>query len=109
MSLRTGHTLVEVLVALTLVATASLGAAATVTRATAWRTQARRHLERLDDVRLTAAALRAAGCATDDPALPVVLHRVTIDRMRAGALAIVTIAAPGPPGNVVVTHTTFCP
>jgi Tfp pilus assembly protein PilV len=102
---RTAHSLVEVLVALTIVALGALGAAASITHAMRWARSARVHIERVDDLRVAIAALRATDCAADSVALPVLLHPVVVDASPVGALRIATVAA----GGAAVTHTRYCP
>jgi type II secretory pathway component PulJ len=105
MTLRRGHSLVEALVALTLVAVAALGAAASVTSALRWHRVAVATTQRGDDLRLTLAALQAAGCTGDSVPAPVTMHAVSVTQDRTTVLWRSTLQS----GTAVVTDTRYCP
>lgn len=105
MRYRLGHSLVEVLVALTLVAVGALGAAASVTNALRFAHLAREQTERVDDLRVAIEALRDAGCASDSLSLPVLLHPLSQSASTHGAMRVDALVS----GRASVTHTRYCP
>jgi prepilin-type N-terminal cleavage/methylation domain-containing protein len=104
-----GHTLVEVIVALALVSLALVGAAATVARATAWRTAARLRVDQIDDLRVGLAVVQRHGCLPGIPDQAASDRPVDISAVRDGALQIATLRAESHGVPVELTITQFCP
>jgi type II secretory pathway pseudopilin PulG len=90
MLLRRGSSLVEVVVAVALLAVIAQAAAALFVQSLRWQTLARHRLEQLDDVRTVLAAHQTVSCGTQ-PFTPPLLHPLTVDVVVAGPLQSIEI------------------